>query len=462
MIEDEEQGEVLKSEVVGGATHGKAVGFRKVHEAAHGGCEGVGIADRSEEAGAVGEEGFCSTGCVGGDDGESVGGGFKWGEGKALPKRGEDAGMGGAEVRLKVGDEAEEVDAGGEDELVCELLECREIRAGAGDGEVGGGGELGKSAEEGRVVLEGDKAAYGEPAEEAICCGSGGSGGGYGDGVVEDGTGGGGDKAGAKEGDVRGVADGCEVGGERVGDSEEKLLCAGAERGGVDSGYHNTGWDEEADEAGEEDGVGEVGVEDVRPMGAVPAEEGEPAAGVEPGFPHLEAKERDAGCCEGGGLAGGGTGEDDDCDLEATLREGGGEGEDLALGTADLVEGRDEDCDMGHGRLPVARCMRHCCQAGMEFSRLKGARKVWEKRMGGEPGLWRASRAVARAAERDSAEVAESSGANHTPGAWASRELSAGKVAGRTRGRPAAAASSIALGMPSRVDESTKRVASWQ
>ena len=62
LVKDEGQGEVLKREGVGGATHGKAVGFREVHEAAHGGCESIGIADRSEEAGAVGEEGFCSTG----------------------------------------------------------------------------------------------------------------------------------------------------------------------------------------------------------------------------------------------------------------------------------------------------------------------------------------------------------------------------------------------------------------
>ncbi len=461
-VEDDGKGELLEGEGVSGISHGEPVGLRKVHEAAHGGCEGVGVGDGNEETGAVGDEGFCSAGSVGGDDGKGVGSGFKRGEGQALPKGGKDAGMGGAELKLEVGDEAEEVNAGGDVELVSELLEGCEFRAGAGDGEVGVGGKLGKGAEEGWVVLEGDEAADGEPVECAIYCGLGGISGRDGNGVGEEGAGSGRSEAGAEQGDVRGVADCGEMGGEWAGGAEEELLDSGAEGRGVNSGEDDAGGGDEADETGEEDGVGEVGVKDVRPVLAVPAEKGEPAARVEPGLAHMEAEDGDAGCGEGGAMIFCGARESDECDMVAALRECGREGEDLALGTGDLVEGRDEDCDVGHGRSPVARCRRHCCQAGMEFSRPKGARKVCWKRAGREPGRWRVCRAEARAAERDGVGVTGFCWANHTPGAWARSELSAGKVSGRTSGRPAAAASSMALGMPSRVEERTKRVASRQ
>jgi len=119
--------------------------------------------------------------------------------------------------------------------------------------------------------------------------------------------------------------------------------------GGVDGINENAGWQQEAAAPSKEGGMGQVRVEDFRPVSGGPGEIEEPSAGIDPGFPHPERQKAHTGFLEF--LSDDFTiaGEGDDRDLPATLRELFGKQKNLPFGATNLIEGGNKHRDSING-----------------------------------------------------------------------------------------------------------------
>jgi len=234
------------------------------------------------------------------------------------------------------------------------------LRAGAGDGEPGVLWECGEGVEQGWIVLERDEAADGQPLE----CAREGDWGrretGERDAVGQDGELGWRRHAMGEQRLSHGVADGCEPlrqpGGEAIKETTAELARSRAVEG-IDD---NRDWGDEANEAGEKGGRGEVRVDDLRAVAAMPAKITEPTAGIDPSATHLKGEQfnsRGAKVC--GDIAPGAE-EDDYGDGVMTLSQPVGEMEKLALRSTNLVEAMDQEGDAAHRVAPRARLASRC------------------------------------------------------------------------------------------------------